>query len=64
MPDKNQQQCFRCIMDKSAEEIVFENGVCNFCHQAQKSLKEIAAEKYNLSQIIQQIKNSRCQCDD
>jgi len=28
-------------MNTSAEEIVFdENGVCNFCHQAQKALKE------------------------
>lgn len=33
-------------MDLSAKEITFdENGVCNFCHQAQKSLKEIELEK-------------------
>ena len=32
-------------MDKSAEEIVFDDkGVCNFCEQAQKSLKEIKTE--------------------
>lgn len=29
-------------MDKSASEITFdEKGICNFCHQAQKALKEI-----------------------
>ncbi len=44
-------------MDKSAEEITFnEKGVCNFCIQAQKSLKEIEAEKHKLPQIIEQIK--------
>lgn len=44
-------------MDGTAEEITFdENGVCNFCIQAQKSLKEIEAEKPNLFKIIEQIK--------
>ena len=44
-------------MDRSAEEITFdENGVCNFCHQAQKSLKEIKGEKHKLPEIIEQIK--------
>ncbi len=38
----NQTQCLQCVMDKSASEITFdENGVCNFCHQAQKALKDI-----------------------
>ena len=32
-------------MDKSASEIIFKDGVCNFCIQAQKALKEIEAEK-------------------
>ena len=49
--------CNRCCMDKSAEEISFnENGVCNFCIQAQKSLKEIEAEKDNLYSVLEQIK--------
>lgn len=49
--------CTRCIMDRSATEIIFdERGVCNFCHQAQKSLKEIEAEKHTLPGIIEQIK--------
>ena len=44
-------------MDRSAVEITFdENGVCNFCNQAQKSLKEIEAEKYKLPEIIGKIK--------
>lgn len=52
-----QTQCKNCVLDKSANEISFdENGVCNFCKQAQKSLKEIEAEKHILPQIIEQIK--------
>ena len=50
-------QCVNCVMDKSAEEITFdEKGVCNFCHQAQKSLREIELDKPNLPKIIEQIK--------
>ncbi len=49
--------CRRCCMDKSAKEITFdENGVCNFCHQARKALKEIEAEKHKLPEILAQIK--------
>lgn len=49
--------CSNCVMDKSAKEISFdEKGVCNFCHQAQKSLKEIEIEKPNLLKRIEQIK--------
>lgn len=45
-------------MDGSAEELVLDaNGVCNFCHQAQKSLKEIEAEKIYLPHIIAKIKH-------
>jgi len=52
-------------MDKSASEIIFDSeGICNFCHQAQKALKEIETEKPNLNKRIEQIKNSRCRCDD
>ena len=57
--------CKKCVMDKSASEIVFnEQGVCNFCHQAQKALAEIEKEKENLLQVRRQIIESRCQCDD
>ena len=61
----NQIICSKCVMDKSAEEIIFdENGVCNFCVQAEKVLKEIELEKPNLSKWIKKIKESRCQCDE
>ena len=44
-------------MDGTAKEIVLDkDGICNFCHQAQKSLKEIEAEKPNLGKWIKQIK--------
>ena len=44
-------------MDLSSSEITFdENGVCNFCHQAQKVLKEMEIEKPNLAKRIEQIK--------
>ena len=48
--------CKKCPMDKSASEIIFKDGVCNFCIQAQKALKEIEAEKKNLPKIIERIK--------
>lgn len=39
-------RCSKCVIDISAKEITFdENGVCNFCHQAEKSLIEIKNEK-------------------
>lgn len=44
-------------MDGTAKEITFDrDGVCNFCHQAKKSLREIEAEKHKLPQIVEQIK--------
>jgi N-acetyl sugar amidotransferase len=49
--------CKRCVLDKSAQEIVFDKqGICNFCHQARKALKEIELEKQNLLQIRRQVK--------
>lgn len=49
--------CNFCVMDGSTSELVLdENGRCNFCHQAQKALKEIELEKPNLPKIIQKIK--------
>lgn len=60
-------QCNKCVMDKSAPEIEFDsNGVCNFCHQATQSLKEIEEEKKNLLSVLEQIKadgkHSRYDC--
>lgn len=44
-------------MDRSAEEITFSaGGVCNFCTQAQKALREIQFEKPNLDKWIKKIK--------
>src|SRR3990167_1687903 len=49
--------CRVCCMDGSAKEIVLDdNGICNFCHQAQRVLKEIEVEKPNLNKRIKQIK--------
>ncbi len=50
--------CENCVMDGTAPELVLdEGGVCNFCHSAQKSLKEIGVEKLNLKKIVDKIKN-------
>ena len=47
-------------MDGSAEEITFnEKGMCNFCIQAQKSLKEIEAEKKNFPKVIELLKQEK-----
>ena len=52
-------------MDGTAKELVLdEEGVCNFCHIAQKELKMAEENKPNLPKIIEQIKDSRCRCDD
>lgn len=49
--------CKRCVMNGSAKEIVLnKDGVCNFCHQAQKALQEIKEEKPNLNKWIKKIK--------
>lgn len=49
--------CENCVMDGSAEELVLDSdGVCNFCHIAQKALKEIEAERLNFVKWIAQIK--------
>ena len=49
--------CKKCCLDGTAKEITFdENGKCNFCRQAEKSLAEIELEKPNLSKIIEKIK--------
>lgn len=49
--------CKNCVMDGSAQELVLDkDGVCNFCEGAQKSLREIEAEKGKLLSVILQIK--------
>lgn len=57
MNNTKQIVCRKCCMDLSSSEIIFDSeGVCNFCHQAQKALKEIETEKPNLNKWIEQIK--------
>jgi len=49
--------CKRCVMNGSASELVIDaDGICNFCHQAQKALQEIESQKYKLPEIIRRIK--------
>lgn len=49
--------CARCVMDNTAEEFFLDkDGICNFCKQAEKALKEIEEEKKNLPTWIDQIK--------
>ena len=52
----NQTICNKCVMDISASEITFKDGVCNFCRQAQQALSEI---KY---QSIPEIKGKEYDC--
>lgn len=52
--------CSHCCLDGTAKEITFdEEGVCNFCKQAQQALKEIENEKQNLVERINSIKNPK-----
>ncbi len=56
-----QTQCVQCVMDRSAIEITFdENGVCNFCHQAQKALQEIHSQEFPLDQIRNETNKYDC----
>lgn len=49
--------CTKCCMDGTAEEITFtKRGICNFCRQAEKSLKQIKEEKKNLHKWVKKIK--------
>ena len=51
--------CRRCVMDKSAKEIIFdENGVCNFCHIAQRELALAREQKKDLPKIVEKIKKA------
>lgn len=51
--------CKNCVMDGSCKELVLDkNGVCQFCHQSQKALKEIELEKPNLDKWIKKIKDN------
>ena len=54
------KRCSRCVMDGSDPDIVFEDGVCNHCHQAQKSLEDIDKEKHNLNKWLKKIKEEGC----
>jgi len=57
MEAKELVYCSKCVMDGSATEIILDaDGVCNFCHQAQRAIQEVEAEKHNLSNILEQIK--------
>jgi N-acetyl sugar amidotransferase len=49
--------CSRCVCDGSMEEIVLDkDGVCNFCHIAQRELIMAEEEKPNLDKWIKKIK--------
>ncbi len=51
------KHCSHCVLDGTAEELVLsENGVCNFCHIAQRELAMAEKEKPNLNKMIEQIK--------
>ena len=55
--------CARCVMDRSASEIVFdENGVCNFCHQAVNVLAEVEEEKFRLPEVLKKVKGEKYDC--
>lgn len=52
-----QSQCSQCVMDRSAEEITFdEKGVCNFCHQAKRELKLATLERGYINDRLSEIK--------
>lgn len=51
--------CARCVMDTTAEEIVFDaQGHCNFCTLALKALEEVACDRSLLPAIVSDIKET------
>ena len=61
------QICNNCIMDTTAENIVFDqNGVCNFCKDFIKRQKNLKSNEKNLNELINKIKkngkNKRYDC--
>lgn len=48
--------CKRCVLDRTATEIVFTDTGCNFCDTAVKALADVEVEKHNLSKITERIK--------
>lgn len=57
MPQQN--QCKRCLMDRSASEIVFTKTGCNFCDGAEQALKEIREESDHLPKKLHEIRYSK-----
>jgi N-acetyl sugar amidotransferase len=52
--------CKKCVMDRSAKEIVFDDkGVCNFCHIAQKELELSREMKPQLGEMIKKMRRGR-----
>lgn len=59
MKDRNHkfQVCKNCIMDTTAENIVFDqNGVCNFCKDFEKRQIDLTCNKKNLDELVKIIK--------
>lgn len=53
----NRDICSKCVMDVSAKEITFdENGVCNFCKQAERSLNLATLSRSTLPLLLEEIK--------
>lgn len=57
-----QSQCKTCIIDNSAPEIVFTETGCNFCDQANKSLKEVRKNMYKRDWILELKKGKQYDC--
>lgn len=58
------KQCTRCVLDTTSKTISFdEQGVCNYCHEAEKQLNKFiridpAIRKKNLDEIVAKIKKA------
>ena len=58
-PKEMMQQCKKCLLNETVQEIVFDNeGICNFCLTWKKLERQRQLEKANLPQIIEKIKKT------
>ncbi len=54
------RSCPKCCMDESAEELVLgQDGICNFCYQAQHELALAKMWKHTLPDVLKEIKKGK-----
>lgn len=62
MNTQQRVQCKRCVMDRSASEIVFTDTGCNFCDQAETALREVSLNKTDFARLFRKMRGKQYDC--